>query len=209
MSKVCHPFVPFPIIRLWMHSISSHFCMTTYVTQLVRGIQNWFKMPSSCMIMLQLTQRALCILWCRRGWEVFTSSLFFWPQTPVHETGEWFPNWSRHCIGSDTQRGLWTAVWCEEAQIRVWVYAGDVHRIPYHMEQWNMYNFADYVVGCLRVYMSSRCCMLFQIHCVHNSDYMIQEIHGSLTSGSCVCVCVCVCMHTHTATHFPCCHNCG
>ena len=141
------------------------------------------------MIMLQLTQRALCILWCRgvRGFYIFPVLL-----TPVHDTGVLITNWSRYCIGNDMQRGLWTAVWCEEAQIRAWAYADGVHHIPYHREQWNVYNFADYIVGCLRVCMSSLCCMLFQIHCGHDSDTMIQEIHGSLTSGSCMCVCVCV-----------------
>jgi len=83
------------------------------------------------------------------------------------------------------QRGLWTAVWCEEAQIRACIYVDGVHCIPYHREQWNVYNFADYIVGCLRVCMSSLCCMLFQIHWVHNSDTTIQEIHGSLIGGSC------------------------
>ena len=82
VSKVIMCVIPFPIIKLWMHSISSHFCMTTYITQLVTGIQNWFKMASSCMIMLQLTQWALCILWCKgvRSFYIFPVLL-----TPVHD----------------------------------------------------------------------------------------------------------------------------
>lgn len=148
--------------------------------------------------MLQLAHRALCILWCRG-----VRSFYIFPVlTPIHDTGVWFPNWSRHCTGNDKQRGLWTAVWCEEAQIRVWVYAVGVQCIPYRREQWNMYNFADYVVGCLRVCVSSLCCMLFQIHCVHNSDTMIQEIHGSITSNSCVYMCVCINTHIHTHISF-------
>ena len=97
------------------------------------------------------------------------------------------------------QRGLRTAVWCEEAQNRVWVNVDDVHRIPYHREQWNVCNSADYVVGCLRACMSSLCCMLFQIHC--KRDTMIQEVLGSLSSGYCIGICVCLCIHTHTHTH--------
>lgn len=127
--------IPFHIIKPWMHSISSHFCMTTYVTQLVRGIQNFFKMPSSCMTMLQLTERVLCILWCR-GWDVFTSSLFFWPQSVRLECD----SQTEAGIALEMirkKRGLWTAVWCEEAQIRAWVYADD-HRIPYHRVQWHV-----------------------------------------------------------------------
>jgi hypothetical protein len=57
-----------------------------------------------------------------------------------------------------------------------------------------MYNFVDYVVGCLRVCMSSLCCMLLQIHCVHDSDTM-NQMHGSLTSGFYIYI------YTHTHTY--------
>ena len=154
------------------------------------------------MIMPQLTPQAFNILWCW-GWEVFTSSVFFWPKSiwlGCNIQTEAGIAWEMIC----KQRGLLTALWCEVTQIRVRVHADGVHHIPHHRVQWNTYNFGDYIEGCLRVCTSNLCCMLFQIYCVHDSDTIVQKIQDSLASGSCVYVYIYIYTHTHTHTHTRC-----
>lgn len=44
-------------VRWWVHSITSYFCHTTYVVYLRRCIQNWLKIWSYYVIMLQCTKQ--------------------------------------------------------------------------------------------------------------------------------------------------------
>jgi hypothetical protein len=53
--------------KLWKHSITSHFCSTTYIMQLDRSIQKWLKMPSSYVILSQPRQHTLLRMFSGTG----------------------------------------------------------------------------------------------------------------------------------------------
>jgi hypothetical protein len=61
INKICHLWscssynvlgVP-AWVKLSMHSITSNFCSTTYVMQLVTSVQSWLNMPLSCKYLKQ------------------------------------------------------------------------------------------------------------------------------------------------------------
>ena len=58
--------IPFHRVTLWRHSITSHFCSTTYFLCLVRSIQNWLKMLS-CYATGHSADTVKNVLWqCRQ-----------------------------------------------------------------------------------------------------------------------------------------------
>jgi hypothetical protein len=145
-SKVLVCVIPFHRVKLWVHSITSNFCSTTYAVQLGRSIQNCLKIPSSYITMLQSTQQTLLRIVSNIGDVKFYSTL---PVllTSVHVTMIWFPNWSNQCLGNDCREDTLAVVWHEVAQISVSSDAWDVHHLP-HDWQLTIYNFVVGFEGC-------------------------------------------------------------
>lgn len=64
--------------KLWLHIITSNISSTTYVMQLGRCIQNWYKMSLSCVVMLQSVQQTLQKLFCCvEGGKCYSTHLIF------------------------------------------------------------------------------------------------------------------------------------
>ena len=64
--------------KLWMRIITSNISNTTYVMQLGRCIRNWYKLPLSCVIMLQSVQQTLLKLFsCVEAGKCYSTILIF------------------------------------------------------------------------------------------------------------------------------------
>lgn len=138
MLLMCHPIAR---IKLWVHSITSNFCRTTYVMQSRRSIHNWLKVPQSCLTILQSAQQTVLKMFSIIDDGKFYSTLPILV-TSVHVIMIWFPNWSSHCVGNDCWENTLTL-----AQISVSGSVCGVYCLP---QQWQItiYNFGVSFEGC-------------------------------------------------------------